>query len=113
MFRMCLFDETSKIVKFYDMEDINMEKLLCSLIVMSGCMEGIMYRNIEKRMKDKSKLYDSLELSSFFDIYSAIDFLFMDEYEFSRKTNVIVLEINKIYPQERGTFIYDLKTDIQ
>ena len=79
------------IVQFY-VPKINFEKLFCSLIAISNCIEGIMYSHLEKQYGKKECEYDNLELTSANHIYGALEVNINDDYIFNKNSQIIVLD---------------------
>jgi len=73
----CFRDEMYKVIsslaKFCTLTDIKWEKLMCSVILFSKCVEGICYEVIEKTMHDKKKEYDKMKYTTVEDIYSVVE----------------------------------------
>ena len=64
---------------------INFEKLFCSLIAISNCIEGIMHSHLEKQYEKKDYEYSNLELTSANHIYGALEVNINDNYIFNKK----------------------------
>ena len=82
-------------VEFY-VPKINFEKLFCSLIAISNCIEGIMFSHLEKKYGKKEYEYSNLELMSANHIYGALEVNIIDDYNFNKNSEIIVLDcVNK------------------
>jgi hypothetical protein len=126
-FRSKVLKTVDHVAKFCNIKDIHYERLLCSLIVLARCIEGILYDVITSRMIEKNKEYDRLPLKSIEQIYGAIETNIHDNYVYNSKTTVCIIdsrgvgrnnlytipkdkltEINSIRAISRGTYIWDL-----
>lgn len=125
-FRMKIIERVNEVANFCKLNNIHYEKMLCSLLVFSKCMEGMLYKFITKRMKEKEYEYNKLPLKSVEQIYAAIETNLSDEYNYNEKTTIFVLDaleentgmlkltpeqtnlINEIHPLCRGTSLYDI-----
>ena len=72
-FKSEMYKVISPIAKFCSLSDIRWEKLLCSIILFSKCVEGICYDVVEKTMSDKEKEYKKMKHQTVSDIYLAIE----------------------------------------
>lgn len=80
----------------YYIPKINFEKLFCSLIAVSNCIEGIMYSHLKKKTAKKECAYDNMKLSNANHIYGAIEVNIDDSYIFNENTKILVLNsVNK------------------
>ena len=126
-FRHQIYNRINEVAKFCKIENLNYEKMLCSLLVFSKCLEGILYDIVSTRMAEKNKTYKKLPLQSIEQIYGAIEVNIPDNYIFNKNTSVFILNsieensdiiyniseeqlktINNINPITRGTFLYDM-----
>jgi hypothetical protein len=125
-FREKIYERINKVSQFCRPKNINFEKILCSLLVLSKNMEGVLHDVISPRMIEKEKEYKKLPLKTTDQIFAAIQSNIPDEYEYSDKTTVFVFDcikeetgylkldkeqvelINKIHPLCQGTAIYDI-----
>lgn len=119
-------ESINQVSKFCQPKKLRHERLLCTILMLVKCIEGILYDVIHCRMKEKELEYSKLPLKSTEHIYAAIEANIPDEYEFNVKTKVLVMNameetyslfdfpkdqvdiINEIHPMARGTYIYDL-----
>ena len=126
MFRKMIYERINKVSQFCVPKGIHFEKMLCSLLVLSRGMEGVLYDVITNRMEEKQKEYEQLPLQSTEQIFAAIETNIKDEYVYNEDTTVIVYDsvkeetnylkipeeyieiINKMHPLCRGTAIYDI-----
>jgi hypothetical protein len=128
-FKRTINDSISKISKFCRLKDIHYEKLLCSLLVLSKNIEGVLYDIMENRIHEKKKEYDKLPIQNIDQIYGAVETNLPDKYIFNENTVVYVLncvsqncvkfipdksllnKINELHPIERGIFLYEKFTE--
>jgi len=92
MFRNDVHHEISKIVKFFSPKKINYEILLCSLLVFSRCMEGLLYETLNKQEIIKEKEYEKLSFKSASQVFSMIEEKFPFEYIFSKDTRILIFD---------------------
>jgi hypothetical protein len=125
VFTNMLHSSINKVAKFCNPKGIDYEKMLCSLLIFSRNMEGILHSAISERMADKKQQYEKLHVQSTEQIYTVIEVNIPDEYIFNPNTTILVMdstqnstdimdltdketeEINNILPIYRGTALYD------
>lgn len=125
-FRNKVSERVNEVANFCKLDSLHYEKMLCSLIIFSRCVEGVLHDVTATRMAEKEKEYEKLPLKSTEQIYGAIEANLPDDYVFNKNTNVFVFDANKencdiykvpddqleivneIHPMARGTYIYDL-----
>ena len=133
-FRHLVTQRVSEVANFCKLNSVHFERLLCSMLVFSKCMEGILYDAVENRMKHKEKEYKKLPLQSVEQIYASIEANLPDEYIYNENTKIVIIDahgektdvmqipeseletLNELHPMARGTYIYDLwkiKTNLQ
>ena len=66
--------------------------MLCGLLLLGRSVEGVMYNLMYLRMAEKEKDYQNLPVKNTLDIFAAIEVSFPSEYEFTEKTEVIILD---------------------
>lgn len=126
LFRQNIYDSLNKIAKFCIPKNLNYEKLLCSLLILSKNIEGILYNVITTRMNEKQKEYIKMPLQNLDQIYAAIDVNIKDNYIYNDKTVFYIIDmveeknemfqipkneinnVNKINNISRGCYVYDL-----
>ena len=126
IFRKGVYSAIEKVTKFCIPKNINFEKFLCSLFLLSQNIEGILYDVITTRMVEKEKEYEKMPLKSIEQIYAAIDVNISDEYKYNENTVFLIMDcinkdhklfeipndeidnINQMKNMMRGTYIYDL-----
>jgi len=101
-FRQSILERIDSIAKYCQPKNINYEKMLCGLLCLAKCTEGILYEAMEKRMRKKRESYKKIPLGTPEEIFTAVDFNIPDDYELSEKTSVIVIDNIKksCYPVE-------------
>jgi len=125
-FRHDIQKRVEEVAGFCRLDKVHFEKLLCSMLVFSRCMEGVMHGHIEARMAEKQREYNKLPLQSVEQIYASIEANLPDEYIYHKNTSVFIVDahqencveykipetelrnVNKLHPMARGTYIYDL-----
>ena len=125
-FRHKVQERVAEVANFCKLEKIHFEKLLCSMIIFARCMEGVLYKVIEKRMSEKNREYRKLPLKSVEQIYASIEANLPDDYVYNENTSVFIIDahkeecqmykipnehlqmVNELHPMSRGTYIYDI-----
>ena len=126
-FRHSLYDKVKQVADFCKLDGISYEKMLCSLIVFSRCMEGVIYDVMTARMAEKKREYKKLPLQTIEQVYAGIEVNLPDKYKYTSKSTILILDsyeettiktykipeeeiknINENHPLTRGTYIYDL-----
>ncbi len=126
-FRSKVLETLDHVAKFCNVKDIHYERLLCSLLVLARCIEGVLYDVISARMVEKGREYDRLPLQSSEQIYGAVEANIPDEYIYTEKTSVCIIDsrsggktdlytipkekltqINDLQPMARGIYLWDL-----
>lgn len=125
-FRLKIIERVNEVANFCKLDNIHYEKMLCALLIFSKCMEGMLYKLITKRMKQKEQEYNKLPLKSIEQIYAGIETNLSDDYIYNQKTTIFVFDslkentgmlqltseqirkINEIHPLCRGTSLYDI-----
>lgn len=127
-FRHQVHTKITEVANFCKLDSLQFEKMLCSLLIFSRSMEGILYDIITARMIRKKHEYSKLPLKSIEQIYAGIESNIPDEYVYNNNTNVVIFDtikentgyltltpeqiniINEIHPLCRGTSLYDIYT---
>lgn len=127
-FRHMVNSRISEVSNFCKLESLQFEKMLCSILIFSKCMEGVLYDVITARMLEKNHSYSKLPLKSIEQIYAGIETNIPDEYVYNKDTTVFIFDtikentghvtltseqidmINEIHPLCRGTTLYDIYT---
>lgn len=95
-FKHLLWERMDSVVKFCRPKNFKPEVLLCSLIALSKCIEGVLYGLMEARMEEKQREYDKLPLDSIEQIYGAVEANVGENYKYSANTHVCVMDcVNK------------------
>jgi hypothetical protein len=126
-FRRLVYERLSKVSKFCNPKNVNFEIMLCSLICLTKCMEGILYDVVGARMIDKNEEYSQLPVDNIEQIFAIIDTNIEDKYTYNERTKIQVIdninnkksffylddkdkidEINDMESLNRGGYIYDI-----
>lgn len=92
IFRQGIYEVIEKVTKFCKPKNVHYEKLLCSLLVFARCMEGVLYKIMNEKMKVKEKEYKKLPVSSVEEIYAIITTNIPDEYEYNENTKILLID---------------------
>ena len=119
-------DRLNEVGEYCNPRDLNYEKLLCSMYLFSSCVEGVYYRESEKRLKVRANDQARLPISSVEHIYASIDTNLPTEYTYTKDSIIVVLDaveetssiislnqshvdsINKTHPICRGAELYEI-----
>jgi len=125
-FRKSIYDSLNKVAKFCIPKGVHYEKLLCSMFVLSKCIEGILFEIIDARVKAKKIEYDKMLLQSSEQIFATVNVNLEDSYQFNENTQILLIDnvlkkndifkvpaeeidnINNINPLARGMYINEL-----
>ena len=126
IFRNGIHEIIEKVSKFCRPKNIHYEKLLCSIILFSRNIEGMMYDIINSRMTEKEKEYAKMPLKNIEQMFGAIDVNIPDVYKYNENSIFLIMDclnknytlyeiskdeisnINSMNNMYRGTYIYDL-----
>lgn len=127
-FRHRVSEKVAEVAGFCKLDKINFEKLLCSMLIFSRCMEGVLHDVIKSRMSEKNREYKKLPLKSVEQIYASIEANIPDDYVYNENTRIFIIDshkeicefykiptnelevVNELHPMARGTYIYDIYT---
>ena len=125
-FQKSLYAKLSEISQFCVPRGLNTELLLCSMLLLSTNIEGMLHEFMEVRMTEKRNEYENLPVNSTEQIYAVIETNLPTNYTYSDKTTVYVIDsnsesskeiqlteeqastINNTYFLARGTTLYDI-----
>jgi hypothetical protein len=93
-FKNTVLESISEVAKYCNPK-VDWDKLLCSLIVFSRQMEGVMYDHITPRLKEKAEEYEDMEVKSQEEIYEALEINIPSHFVFDRDTRVYVWDTVK------------------
>ncbi|MHA1988816.1 MAG: hypothetical protein ACW98D_19530 [Promethearchaeota archaeon] len=121
-----LFSIVHKVADYCNPKNIHYEKLLCSLLCLGKCIEGIIFEDMEKFMKQKEKEYKKLPVDSVEHIYGILETNIPTKYSYNENTIIVVMDcikeksdsftlspqqckdINQHYPLSQGIKLYSL-----
>jgi len=116
----------ASVTNFCLIRNLNYEKILCSLYIFARNLEGVLFKQIQIKMNQKSQEYKKMFLKNTQQIYAAIECNLVDTYIYNQNTSVLIINninrdstifklqeneipnINKLHPLVRGTYIWDL-----
>ena len=126
-FRSQILASIDKISKFCIPKDLDYEKLLCSLLLLSKSIEGILFKETQNCMEQKEKEYSKLPLTNTLQFFGAIDVNIQDNYIYNPNTKVIFIDairkeryqatsipkneidsLNDMHSIVRGSYLYSL-----
>ena len=104
IFKNKLKESIISVSKFCLPKGIKYEIMLCSLYNFADCVEGILYKNIEKRVSQKEKMYKKLIPTSAVEITRIVDANFEEKYVYNQNTIIkIYNSIEKNFKEMRIT----------
>ena len=92
IFKNTLKGAITSIAKFCLPKGIRYELMLCSLYSVADGVEGIMYKNIEKRVAKKNKMYQNVIPKSAVEISKIVDANIEDPYVYTPNTVIVVYD---------------------
>lgn len=60
----------------YHVPSVDYEKMVCSLLMIAECLEGLFHEYLQKRYQEKDKQYDILRCKSLIDFYKILEYNF-------------------------------------
>jgi hypothetical protein len=78
----------------YHVPSIDYDKMICSLLVMSQCLEGLFYEYLEKRYTEKDKQYQIMRVKNILDFYHVLEHNFENtcKYKLTHKSNILIVD---------------------
>lgn len=125
-FKKSILEYIDSISKYCLPKNVHYEKMLCSLLCLAKCLEGLFYKNVRDRMKTKEKSYEKIPITDLEELCVAIDVNIPSEYVFNEKTKVMVMDsvkkqcnmlnltpeeislVNSQKPSSRGSYLYEV-----
>lgn len=93
----------------YHVPSIDYEKMVCSLLLMAECMEGLLYDALQKRYKEKDDQYNIMRCKSPLECYKILEHNFqIASKPFSLKSQIFIID----HPQRRSKTINLSKHDL-
>ena len=129
-FKCSLHMELGNVAKYCNPKKLHYERLLCGLIILSGCLESFCASAVSEKQRLRS--YDNLPLQTMAELYGAIDVNFETPFTFNKDTAIyafdlrnntrftytlsthddhddIISQLNKTHTLFRGSILYDKK----
>lgn len=102
-------EEYTQIIN-YHVPHINYEKMICSLLLMTQCMEGLFYDTLQKRYEEKDRQYEIMRCHDLTDFFSLLNHNFPSQYKpLNIKSSIFVVDhVNK-----KSTLLKLKKEEIQ
>ena len=91
-FRISIYERLDSIAKFCRPKNLNFEKLLCSLLCLGKCIQGILFDTMEYLWSRREKRYSKLPLKNINQIYTAVEINIKDTYKFNENTTIKVFD---------------------
>jgi len=91
-FKTSIYERIDSVSKFCKPKDIDFETMLCSLLCLTRCIEGILYDTMEYIYTRHKKMYRNIPLKNIDEIYTAVDVNIPDKYKFNNKTIIKVFD---------------------
>lgn len=90
-------EEYTKLVS-YHVPSLDYDKIICSLLLISQCVEGLYYEYLQKRYEEKDQQYTIMKCSKTIEFIKILEAIFpwKQNKNFSTKTQILVIDnINK------------------
>lgn len=86
-------EEYTQIVNYHT-PCIDYDKMVCCLLLIAQCLEGLFYEYLEKRYEEKDKQYEIMRMKNILDFYNVIHLNFQDKNPKSLtvKSNILVVD---------------------
>ena len=91
-FKRSIYERIDSVSKFCKPQSINFETMLCSLLCLTRCIEGMLYDTMEYVYRKQKKIYKNIPLKNIDEIYTSIDVNIPDKYKFNEKTIIKVFD---------------------
>ena len=91
-FRLSVIDVIDRVSKFCSPKKVHYERMLCSLYSFADCANGYLYKIVGEQVKEKQKLYDTLPISSVFEIVNILNVNLQDTYIYNKKSKIVILD---------------------
>ena len=101
-FKEYIVKKIDSISKYCRLKNIHYEKMLCGLLCLTKCIEGILYEEMKTRFEKKKELYKNVPVQNIEEIVNIIDFNIKDDYRYNENTSFLVVNniTKKCYPIE-------------
>jgi hypothetical protein len=91
-FKRDVYETIDTVVNFCNPKGIDFEKLLCSIIAVSDCMEDLLSNFMEKIMKNKKAEYKKMKTNNIKDIIYDIDCKIKSPFVFDKNTKFYIFD---------------------
>jgi len=78
----------------YHIPTIDYEKMICSLLLLAQCMEGLYYDTLQKRYQEKDRQYELMRCKDLLDFYKVLEYCFPNKNikPLNQKASVFVID---------------------
>ena len=90
-FRADISESIMAVSKFCSPRNIQYELMLCALYNFSNCMEGVIYKTMNRTVKHKAKEYKKLPVGNIYDILNIININIPETYVYNKNSKIHVL----------------------
>lgn len=86
-------EEYTQLVNFH-VPTVDYEKMVCALLLMTQCIEGLFYDYLEKRYKEKDRQYEIMRCKTPLDFFYALEFNFpsTDRKPLCHKSQIFIID---------------------
>lgn len=91
-FQKMVFERIDEVVEYCLPEDLNFERLLCSMCVLARCIEGVIYKVMAKEIADRDSKYARMPVQTVEHIYAILETNFRDNYVYNKNTTIVVVD---------------------
>lgn len=91
-FKRDVYEAIDSVANFCNPKGIDFEKLLCSIIAVSDCMEELLSNFMERVMKNKQKEYKKMKTNNIKDIIYNLDSKINSPFVFDKNTNFYIFD---------------------
>lgn len=95
VFKKMVCDAVDSVSKFCKMKDVDYDKMLCSLLILSTSMEGVMYEEMNKISTEKEEQRVGMSVTSTEHIYGMVDLNIDSDYTYDKDTIVFAIDCDR------------------
>ncbi len=92
-FKSLFLSLVDSIIPFFDCKLLNFETLLCSIYVLSDCIEGFLFDEVVEKIEEQNENYKKVPLKTPLQIFACLESNIPHNYSFNDKTQLLVLDV--------------------
>jgi hypothetical protein len=91
-FKLRVLSGVDEIAKHANLNSINFEKMLCSLVLFARAFDGFQHEHLDEYIMRKKKSYELLSVRNPIEVFGAIDLAISTTYTFSKETKLMWID---------------------